>query len=215
MWRETTRLRSILNRGYIQKVEDLKVALHICCAVCAAGAAERLLKECHVVLGYFYNPNLYPKEEYLLRLENAQIVARQLGFSIIEGPSNFSDWVKAMVGLENEPEGGGRCPVCIKFRLERTYRFMQESGCEAFTTTLTMGSSKPDILISRLGHEAGGGAFLERDFKKKAGIERTAELAEKWGLYRQHYCGCQYSLKDMETRPKMLRNPIIQPGKET
>ncbi len=193
----------------------MKVALHICCAICAAGAAERLLEEGHDVVGYFYNPNLYPEEEYLCRLENVQIVARQLGFHLTEGPRDDTDWVHATTGLENEPEGGKRCPVCIKFRLERTYRFMQDSGCDSFTTTLTMGSSKPDILISRLGGEAGGSAFLERDFKKRAGIERTTQLAVKWGLYRQHYCGCRYSLKELETRPKTLRNSTNQLGKET
>jgi predicted adenine nucleotide alpha hydrolase (AANH) superfamily ATPase len=178
----------------------MKIALHICCAVCAAGAAERLLQEGHSVVGYFYNPNLYPEEEYLRRWENAQIVARELGFPLTEGPRNYQDWAGVAAGLDNEPEGGARCLVCIKFRLERTYRFMQESSCDAFTTTLTMGSNKPGILISRWGHEIGGGTFLERDFKKKDGIRRTGELAGRWGLYRQHYCGCIYSLKEMENR---------------
>ncbi len=178
----------------------MKIALHVCCAVCAAGAAERLLQEGHAISGYFYNPNLYPEGEYLRRLENAKIVARELGFSLIEGPRNYQDWAEATARLQNETEGGARCTVCIKFRLERTYRFMRESGCEAFTTTLSMGSNKSGILISRWGHEIGCGTFLDRDFKKRDGIQRTGELAERWGLYRQHYCGCQYSLKEMENR---------------
>jgi epoxyqueuosine reductase len=178
----------------------MKVALHICCAVCAAGAAERLLLEGHSVEGYFYNPNLYPKAEYLLRWENARTVAEKLGFNLKEGSRDYPEWDKSVVGLENEPEGGARCPRCFKLRLERTYRFMRESGCEVFTTTLTMGSNKSGLLISRLGHEIGGEAFLERDFKKKAGFQRAGELAEQWGLYRQHYCGCRYSLRKMEDR---------------
>jgi len=173
----------------------MKVALHICCAVCAAGAAERLLQEGHSVEGYFYNPNLYPEEEYLRRLENAQIVARELNFPLTEGPRDYQAWEKAITGWENEPEGGARCPLCFKFRLAGTYRFMQESGFEAFTTTLTMGSNKPGVLISRLGREIGGVYYLERDFKKKSGIQRAGELADKWGLYRQHYCGCRYSVR--------------------
>jgi epoxyqueuosine reductase len=180
----------------------VKVALHICCAVCAAGAAERLLQEGHTVEGYFYNPNLYPEEEYLRRLENAQIVAGELRFHLTEGPRNYQDWEAAVGGLENEREGGARCPVCFKYRLTQTYRFMQESGCEAFTTTLTMGSNKSSLLISRLGHEIGNERFLDRDFKKKSGFQRAGELAKKWGLYRQHYCGCRYSLMEMEKRQK-------------
>lgn len=178
----------------------MKVALHICCAVCAAGAAERLMQEGFSVVGFFYNPNLYPQEEYLRRLENARIVAAKLGFPLTEGPRDYHNWNSAVTGLENEPEGGLRCQACFKFRLERSFLFMRESGCEAFTTTLTMGSNKPGTLIYRLGHEIGGDSFLERDFKKKAGIQRAGALAAEWGLYRQHYCGCTYSLKEMEKR---------------
>ena len=173
----------------------MKIALHICCAVCAAGAAERLLQEGHTVHGYFYNPNLYPEEEYLHRLGNARIVARQLGFPLSEGPRDFEAWEKSVTGLQNEPEGGERCPVCFRFRLLRTHQFMREAGCDVFTTTLTMGSNKSGILISRLGHEAGGEDYLDRDFKKKGGFQRAGELAGKWGLYRQNYCGCRYSLR--------------------
>ena len=178
----------------------MKVALHICCAVCAAGAAERLLQEGHTVEGYFYNPNLYPGEEYLRRLENAQIAAGELSFPLTEGPRNYADWDRVVEGLENEPEGGVRCPVCFRFRLEQTHRFMHKSGCDVFTSTLTMGSNKSAVLINRLGHEIGGESFLERDFKKKDGFKRAGELAGRWGLYRQHYCGCRYSLKEMENR---------------
>ena len=178
----------------------MKISLHICCAVCAAGAAERLIQEGCTIEGYFFNPNLYPEGEYLRRLENAQRVAREMGFALTEGPRNFSDWDAAVAGLENEPEGGARCAVCFKFRLVQTYRFMQKSGCEAFATTLTMGSNKPGILINQLGSEIGGLRFLSRDFKKKGGFQRAGQLAGKWGLYRQHYCGCRYSLKEMENR---------------
>jgi epoxyqueuosine reductase len=180
----------------------MKIALHICCAVCAAGAVERLLQEGYTVEGYFYNPNLYPEEEYLRRLENAQIVAGELGFNLTEGPRNYEDWEAAVKDLENEPEGGARCPVCFKYRLTQTYRFMQQSGCEAYNTTLTMGSNKSGLLIGRLGYEIGGKHFLDRDFKKKSGFQRAGDLAKKWGLYRQHYCGCRYSLIETEKRRK-------------
>jgi epoxyqueuosine reductase len=178
----------------------MKVALHICCAVCAAGAAERLIQEGHQVCGFFYNPNIYPEEEYRLRLDNARTVARELGFSLAEGPYEPEEWLKAVSGLEKEPEGGKRCPVCFKMRLEKAYRFMEESGCEAFTTTLTMGSNKSAEIIGGLGRNIAGDKFLKYDFKKKEGFKRAGELARKWGLYRQHYCGCLYSLKEAEAR---------------
>ena len=180
----------------------MKVALHICCAVCAAGAAERLIQEGHQVCGFFYNPNIHPEEEYRRRLENARTAARELGFSLVEGPYTPDDWFRMTSSLEKEPEGGRRCPVCFKMRLEKTWQFMKESGCEAFTSTLTMGSNKSGELIGRLGEEIGGEGFLKKDFKKKEGFKRAGELARQWGLYRQHYCGCKYSLQEAEARRK-------------
>jgi epoxyqueuosine reductase len=171
----------------------MKVALHICCAVCASAAVERLMQEGHLVQGFFYNPNIYPPEEYRQRWLNTLKVARELGFLLQEGPYLPQDWNSAVASLEHEPEGGKRCPVCFRLRLEKTYRFMQESGCEAFTTTLTMGSNKSAALIGGIGREIGGEKLLDRDFKKKEGFKRAGELSQKWELYRQHYCGCIYS----------------------
>jgi len=176
------------------------VALHICCAVCAAGAAERLQEEGHQVVGFFYNPNIYPEAEYQLRLENARKVAAELKFPLIEGPYDTEEWDRAAEGLETEPEGGNRCPVCFKMRLEKTFEFMKESGCDAFATTLTMGSNKSGVLMEKLGTEIGGDKFLSRDFKKKDGFKRAGALVRQWGIYRQHYCGCKYSLKESEGR---------------
>ncbi len=173
----------------------MKVALHICCAVCASAAAERLMQEGFEVVGFFYNPNIFPPEEYQKRLLNARIVARELEFSLSEGLYLPGEWDRAVASLEQEPEGGARCPVCFRLRLEQTHRFMQQSGCEFFTSTLSMGSNKPGALIAKIGREVGGEAFLERDFKKKEGFKRAGELARKWDLYRQHYCGCKYSLR--------------------
>jgi predicted adenine nucleotide alpha hydrolase (AANH) superfamily ATPase len=178
----------------------MKVALHICCAVCAAGAVERLIQEGHQVMGFYYNPNIFPPEEYQLRLENARKVATELGFPLNEGPYQPDDWDKQVSGLENEPEGGLRCPLCFKKRLEKTYQFMLDSGCQAFASTLSMGSNKSAVLIEQIAREIGREAFLSRDFKKKEGFKRAGELSTLWGLYRQNYCGCRYSLRDRELR---------------
>jgi predicted adenine nucleotide alpha hydrolase (AANH) superfamily ATPase len=176
-------------------IKIMKIALHICCAVCASAAAERLMQEGHQVQGFFYNPNIYPEEEYRLRLANVCKAAGELGFPLVEGAYLPQEWSKAVVTLESEPEGGKRCPVCFRLRLSGTYEFMLKSGCEAFTSTLTMGSNKSGTLIGQIGREIGAEKFLERDFKKKEGFKRAGELAQKWGLYRQHYCGCIYSLR--------------------
>jgi len=174
----------------------MKVVLHICCAVCAAGAAERMLQEGHEVAGFFYNPNIYPAREYELRLQSAREVARRLKFPLAEGPYFPLDWRRAVASLESEPEGGRRCPICFRMRLQKTYDFMLQSGCQAFATTLTMGSNKSALLMGNLGREIGGPRFLNYDFKKKEGFKRAGELARLWGLYRQHYCGCEFSLPE-------------------
>lgn len=174
----------------------MKVVLHICCAVCAAGAAESLIKEGHQVTGYYYNPNIHPVEEYNRRLEAVRRVAQELDFPLVEGLYNTDEWFQKTEKLKDEPEGGKRCEICFRIRLLDIYRFMCEQGYDAFTTTLTIGPRKSAVLINRIGNEIGGDRFLARDFKKKDGFKRANELAKQWGLYHQNYCGCLYSLKE-------------------
>ena len=174
----------------------MKVVLHICCGVCAAGAADVLLTEGHQVIGYFHNPNIHPGQEYRLRLEAAQRTADKLKFELAAGPYDFEDWNKATAGMGDEPEGGPRCSVCYRLRLEKTFGFMRERGADAFTSTLTISPHKQAAEINRIGKELGGDRYMARDFKKKDGFKRSMEMARSWGLYRQNYCGCIYSLRD-------------------
>lgn len=176
----------------------MKVLLHICCGICAGGAAERLMAEGHEVRGFFYNPNIHPREEYERRLEVARRVATELNFPLEEGPYDTEEWFAATEGLASEPEGGKRCDVCYRLRLQKTLDYLR--GCSwddkaVFTTTLTISSHKSATLINQLGQGMGGQRFLPSDFKKKDGFKRAGELARKWSLYRQDYCGCVYSMR--------------------
>ncbi len=173
----------------------MKIVLHICCGVCAAGVVDRLTSEGHQVLGLFYNPNIHPLEEYERRREAAGNVARELDFPLEAGPYIPDEWFQETVSLQNEPEGGRRCEVCFRIRLKKTYLYMQDCGGDAFTTTLTLGPRKSAAVINRVGREVGGDRFLVRDFKKREGFRLAAERARQWDLYRQDYCGCQYSMK--------------------
>ena len=173
----------------------MKIVLHICCGVCAAGVVERLTSEGHEVLGLFYNPNIHPPEEYNKRLEVAYQVAKELSFSLVVLPYTSEEWFRETNSLANEPEGGKRCEVCFRIRLQRAYFYMEDRGCDAFTTTLTISPRKSVEVINRVGREIGGEKFLARDFKKKEGFKRATELTKKWALYRQNYCGCVYSMK--------------------
>lgn len=173
----------------------MKVVLHICCGVCAAGVVERLFSEGQEVRGFFYNPNIHPQEEYERRLEAARKVAQEMNFPLEVGPYTPEEWFAETRSLENEPEGGKRCEVCFRHRLKRAYLYLQDSGFDAFTTTLTISPQKSAAVVNRVGQEIGGDRFLVRDFKKKAGFQRATELSKKWALYHQNYCGCIYSLR--------------------
>src|SRR4030042_7094913 len=116
----------------------MNVLLHVCCGVCAGSVAERLLSEGHQVNGYFFNPNIHPAAEYEKGLQVAQAVAESVGFTLSAGEYNPESWLRATVGLEKEPEGGRRCEVCYRLRLESVFRYMQERGFDVFTTTLTV-----------------------------------------------------------------------------
>jgi predicted adenine nucleotide alpha hydrolase (AANH) superfamily ATPase len=174
----------------------MKILLHICCGVCAAGVVERLTLEGHQVHGLFYNPNIHPRQEYDRRLEVARKVAKELDFPLEVPLYITEEWFNETVSLENEPEGGRRCEVCFRLRLKKAYLYMKDCGADAFTTTLTVSPHKSADVINRVGQEIGGERFLARDFKKKAGFQRAVELAKKWALYRQDYCGCIYSMRN-------------------
>lgn len=174
----------------------MKIVLHICCAVCAAGVVEGLASEGHEVLGFFYNPNIHPLEEYKRRLEATYQVAQELNFPLEAGPYTPEEWLRETSALANEPEGGKRCEVCFKLRLNKTYLYLKEHGGDVFTTTLTVSPHKSADIINQAGSEIGGDKFLVRDFKKKDGFKRTIELIKKWAIYRQHYCGCIYSMTE-------------------
>jgi predicted adenine nucleotide alpha hydrolase (AANH) superfamily ATPase len=174
----------------------MKVILHICCGVCAAGAAERLSAEGHEIFGFFYNPNIHPHEEYDRRLEVAQKVAKELDFPMAIGPYIPEEWFEQTRSLEHEPEGGRRCEVCFRLRLQKARFYMDEVEGDTFATTLTIGPRKSAVLVNQVGQTIGGDRFLVRDFKKKAGFQRAVELAKKWELYRQDYCGCLYSMRE-------------------
>jgi len=174
----------------------MKILLHICCGVCAAGVVERLTLEGHQVHGLFYNPNIHPRQEYDRRLGVAREVAKELDFPLEVPLYITEEWFNETVSLENEPEGGRRCEVCFRLRLKKAYLYMKDCGADAFTTTLTISPHKSADMINRVGQEVGGERFLARDFKKKEGFKRAEELAKKWALYRQDYCGCIYSMRN-------------------
>ncbi len=173
----------------------MKILLHICCGVCAAGAAEKLISEGHQLTGYYFNPNISPPEEYAKRLKSTENIAEIMNFPLITPPYLPDKWLEITANLSQEPEGGKRCEVCFRIRLRETYDYMQEIGFDAFTTTLTIGPQKSAEAVNRVGREIGGDKFLIKDFKKQGGFQRANQLAKQFLIYRQNYCGCLYSIR--------------------
>jgi len=170
-----------------------RVLLHICCGICASSVVLRLREEGFEPTGFFYNPNIHPQEEYFKRIEVARQAASLLGFDLILGIYDKDNWLEKTVQFKKEPEGGERCALCFKIRLERANIKAQELGIDYFTTTLSVSSHKNSKLINEIACALNPAAFLKRDFKKHDGFKLAMGFSRRYNLYRQNYCGCIYS----------------------
>ncbi len=174
-----------------------KILVHLCCAPDALYVLS-LLKEDYELCGYFYNPNIHPRQEYDLRLEETRKVARTLEIRLYEEIYDDQRWLALTRKFKDEPEKGRRCDVCYALRLERTAQKASALGIELFTTVMSLSPWKKADSLNRLGRMFAsryGIKFLEADFKKKDGFRKSIELSKGHGLYRQNYCGCVYSQK--------------------
>lgn len=170
--------------------------LHSCCGPCSSYVLEYLSK--HFRLGLlYYDPNIQPESEYELRLENQRkVLEHHPDVALHEYGWRGEEYEAAVRGLESEPEGGARCTVCFRLRLEETARLAKELGYEYFCTTLSVSPHKDAERLNRIGMELAeryGVKWLPSDFKKREGYKRSIELSREYGLYRQDYCGCLYS----------------------
>ncbi|MDI6781862.1 MAG: epoxyqueuosine reductase QueH [bacterium] len=168
------------------------VLLHICCGICASSVIERLRNDGFEVVGFFYNPNIYPSEEYQRRLDVVKNVSQHFNLQLIEGEYDYTHWLLLTNGMNGEPEGGARCEICFQMRLNKTWEKACEQHIPYFTTTLTVSPHKNALVINRIGCEIDNKAFLVYDFKKQDGFKRAMEFSKQHSLYRQEYCGCVY-----------------------
>lgn len=183
------------------------ILLHSCCGPCSSSVLELLSKYFDVTV-LWYNPNLYPEAEYDKRLETQKqlidaIAEDGVQAKLLVEPWRSEDYFSRIKGLENEPEEGRRCLECFRIRLEETARIASERGFEWFCTTLTVSSRKDAVAINAIGREAEakyGVKWLPSEFKKREGNHRSIILSEKYGLYRQEYCGCVFSMANREKK---------------
>ena len=177
-----------------------KLLLHACCGVCSSSVLERLYPFFDITVLY-YNPNIYPEEEYLKRFNTLKEITLKMKIKVklLEIGYESKEFKNISKGLENEKEGGKRCTKCFLLRLEKTAKLAQKHNFDYFTTTLSVSPYKNSQKLNKIGKilsEKYNVEYLYSDFKKKEGYKRSNELAKKYNLYRQHYCGCKYSLNE-------------------
>ncbi|MDD4294851.1 MAG: epoxyqueuosine reductase QueH [Candidatus Omnitrophica bacterium] len=170
-----------------------KVLLHICCGVCLSYPIDFLRDKGYHVTGFFFNPNIMPKDEYDLRYEALLKIADTKKVSVIHDTGGHDIWKNECGMMHAEREGGARCLKCFGLRLKRTFEFMQSQKYDFFATTLTVSPHKRSEDIFSIAKAIAANKFLEFDFKKNDGFKKTMLQAKEAGIYMQSYCGCGYS----------------------
>ncbi len=185
--------------------------LHSCCGPCSSYCIEYLSQFFNITV-FYYNPNIYPDEEYYTRVKEQERFIKEFPtkhpVSFIEGDYDTKSFYEMAKGLEQEPEKGARCHKCYELRLRRTAQVAKEKGFDFFTTTLTISPMKDSQVLNEIGQRIAteeGVSWLVSDFKKKEGYKRSTELSKEYCMYRQDYCGCVYSYRDRQAQKEMAK----------
>ena len=178
-----------------------KLLLHSCCGPCSTAVIERLAPEYDLTV-FYYNPNIFPREEYEKRLSEQKRLLEILNIPFIEGKFLPEEYFECIRGYEMQNEGEERCYKCYQLRLRKTFEFAKENNFEIFTTTLSVSPRKNAKWINEIGEKLQNEKlkFLVADFKKKDGYKRSIELSKQYNLYRQHYCGCAKSMPELNKK---------------
>lgn len=174
-----------------------RLLLQVCCAPCGTYISYERLAPRYDLTWYFCNPNLLSLDEYERRLEAVQNMAAKFGWPLLIEPYQHTAWQEFACARAADPERGERCRLCYRDRLEKTALLAQAQGFDLFGTTLLVSPYKDTEAILRIGQECSAAAcldFLAENFQADDGYRRSQNLAKELGLYRQKFCGCEYSL---------------------
>ena len=178
--------------------------LHSCCAPCSSYVLKYLSEYFKITLLYF-NPNISPESEYMKRVAEQKRLIESMPFKnkveFIEGRYEPREFYDAVKGYEEEPEGGRRCHICYEMRLREAAEYAKKVGYDYFTTTLSISPLKKSDVLNEIGERVGieyGIAHLPSDFKKRNGYKQSIELSKEYDLYRQNFCGCVFSKRQVE-----------------
>ena len=185
-----------------------RLLLHSCCAPCSSYVLEYLSNYFEITV-FYYNPNIFPENEYTKRILEQQMLIDDMKMkypvSFLAGNYDRDRFFEMAAGLEHLREGGERCFKCYELRLEEAAKVARDGGFDYFTTTLSISPMKNAEKLNEIGTKIGKKydvSYLQSDFKKKNGYKRSIELSKTYGLYRQDYCGCEFSFRDRMAEKK-------------
>jgi predicted adenine nucleotide alpha hydrolase (AANH) superfamily ATPase len=179
-----------------------RLLLQSCCAPCSSYVLEYLIQYFSITV-FYYNPNIFPESEFKKRADEQKRFLKEMKFgeaNLFIPPYAPDEFYSVVKGLEDNPEGGQRCEACFRLRMEKTAQFAAKNGFGYFGTTLTVSPHKNAQVINEIGEELGakyGIKWLPSDFKKREGYKRSIQLSKEYGLYRQNWCGCEYSRRHL------------------
>lgn len=204
-------INDIKNEEYVPTL-----LLHSCCGPCSSYVLEYLSKYFSITV-FYYNPNIYPSNEYWYRVEEQQkiidLTSAKNSINLITGKYDVERFYNMTKGMEDMSEGGHRCHLCYEMRLREAAKIAQKENFDYFTTTLTISPHKNSQVLNRIGEKVAkefGVNHLPSDFKKNNGYKRSVEITREAGLYRQDYCGCEYSKREAEIRKIKLEKKKLR-----
>ena len=176
-----------------------KELLHTCCAPCSSAIIECMMQHGIRPTIFYYNPNIYPLEEYNIRKEECSRYAKSLGLDIVDWDWDHDNWRCMVKGMENEPERGGRCLKCFKIRLLETAKYAHENGFSLITTTLASSRWKSLEQIEEAGNFACSNyddvSYWAQNWRKGGLSDRRIAIIKEYNFYNQRYCGCEFSMR--------------------
>ncbi len=195
-----------------------KLLLHSCCAPCSGEVMQRLIESDIAYTVFFYNPNIHPVKEYLLRKDENIRFAEKHNIPFVEADYDSDEWFTRAKSLKNEPERGARCTVCFDMRFDRTALYAHEHGFPVFTSSLGISRWKDMNQINESGLRSASAypdlTYWTFNWRKEGGSQRMITISKEEKFYQQEYCGCVYSLRDTNRWRLQNNRPTIDIGKQ-
>ncbi len=195
----------------LEKIKDIrpKLLLHVCCGPCCSNVVKELSEYFDITI-YYSNSNIYPKEEYTRRYKELLTFINRFNedyhqnIEVYEDIYNHEDWISNEYPLKELPEGSLRCKLCYSLRMRRAYDFAVSHHFDYWTTVLSVSPHKNSQWINQIGEQWQKVKFLYADFKKNDGYLKSTQMTKEYNMYRQNYCGCEFSYQEMLERKKRL-----------